>query len=191
MHVIQIHYRHGKVTSYLCTVQKQDAQYSCCSTCQCLQHPPRSTPPVPSPSLHSLPNRVQPPSTPSCPHLLTFLDGRLLQMSLLHAMRSRTAGLFLHSRPQRSAVLGLRPLSDSAPSAVEQELEEKLLSSLPSSKVVVRDMSGGCGTMYKIDVESDSFQGLGTVKQHQLVTKILKEEIPNWHGFTLNTSVPK
>eukprot|EP00192_Tetraselmis_astigmatica_P016915 CAMPEP_0117666036 /NCGR_PEP_ID=MMETSP0804-20121206/10145_1 /TAXON_ID=1074897 /ORGANISM="Tetraselmis astigmatica, Strain CCMP880" /LENGTH=100 /DNA_ID=CAMNT_0005473521 /DNA_START=126 /DNA_END=425 /DNA_ORIENTATION=- len=100
-------------------------------------------------------------------------------MSLLRHLRSRVS--LLLQTPQPPPVLALRHFADSGPTAAEKELEEKLLSSLASAKVEVRDMSGGCGTMYKIDVESESFKGMGTVKQHQLVTKILKEDIPQWH----------
>jgi stress-induced morphogen len=74
--------------------------------------------------------------------------------------------------------------------AAEMELETKLIQDLPAAQAEVKDVSGGCGTMYHINVVSDVFQGLGIVKQHQLVTKLLKEEIAQWHGFKLNTSAP-
>jgi stress-induced morphogen len=36
-------------------------------------------------------------------------------------------------------------------------------------------------------VVSDEFTGKSIVKQHQLVTKLLKDEIASWHGFRLVT----
>lgn len=49
------------------------------------------------------------------------------------------------------------------------------------------DTSGGCGTMFHIDVESETFIEMSTVKQHKLITDILKDDIASWHGFTMKT----
>lgn len=49
------------------------------------------------------------------------------------------------------------------------------------------DVSGGCGSMFAIDVSSAKFKGLSIVKQHKLVNEILKEDIPRWHGLQLRT----
>jgi stress-induced morphogen len=38
-----------------------------------------------------------------------------------------------------------------------------------------------------IEVVSEEFAGKSIVKQHQLVTKLLKDEISQWHGFQLVT----
>mmetsp|Transcript_27686 Transcript_27686/g.71855 ORF Transcript_27686/g.71855 Transcript_27686/m.71855 type:complete len:120 (-) Transcript_27686:252-611(-) len=73
----------------------------------------------------------------------------------------------------------------------ETAISDKILRELPAQQAEVKDTSGGCGTMYKIDVVSPAFRGLSIVKQHQLVAAVLKEEIPRWHGFVLNTSAPK
>ncbi|GMH39244.1 hypothetical protein BSKO_07142 [Bryopsis sp. KO-2023] len=78
-------------------------------------------------------------------------------------------------------------------SATAQELEitGKIRSGIEGCKSVeVKDTSGGCGTMFTIDIVSDQFSNKSTVQQHQLVAKILKEDIPKWHGFTLNTKAP-
>lgn len=70
----------------------------------------------------------------------------------------------------------------------EKGIAEKLKQSLTAVKnVSVRDTSGGCGSMYEIDIVADDFKGMSVVKQHQLVHKVLKEEIKQWHGLTLNT----
>ncbi|XP_034536663.1 bolA-like protein 3 [Notolabrus celidotus] len=67
-------------------------------------------------------------------------------------------------------------------------LKEKFPSAA-SLKVV--DISGGCGAMYEIHIESSEFKGKRTVQQHQLVNKALKEEIQEMHGLRIFTGVPK
>ncbi|XP_034381939.1 bolA-like protein 3 isoform X2 [Cyclopterus lumpus] len=58
-----------------------------------------------------------------------------------------------------------------------------------SLKVV--DISGGCGAMYEIHIESNEFKGKRTVQQHKLVNQALKEEIQGMHGLRIFTDVPK
>lgn len=52
------------------------------------------------------------------------------------------------------------------------------------------DISGGCGAMYEIIVETKEFKGLSRVKQHQLITDALKSEIKDMHGLRIHTSIP-
>merc|ERR1712227_751241 len=66
------------------------------------------------------------------------------------------------------------------------EKSEKLAS---PKEIVVKDMSGGCGAMYNIYVASPSFKDLNMIKQHRLVQGILKEEIKEMHGLTIETKV--
>lgn len=51
----------------------------------------------------------------------------------------------------------------------------------------VQDISGGCGSMYALEIESAKFKGLPVIKQHKLVNAILAEEIKSWHGVQLRT----
>lgn len=44
--------------------------------------------------------------------------------------------------------------------------------------------------MYEIVVESLDFKGLSRVKQHQLITDALKEQIKEMHGLRIQTTVP-
>ncbi|KAM9408447.1 bolA-like protein 3 [Pholidichthys leucotaenia] len=60
-----------------------------------------------------------------------------------------------------------------------------------ASSLKVVDISGGCGAMYEIHIESSEFKGKRTVQQHQLVTQALKEEIQEMHGLRIFTDVPK
>ncbi|XP_069030458.1 bolA-like protein 3 isoform X1 [Embiotoca jacksoni] len=67
-------------------------------------------------------------------------------------------------------------------------LKEKFPS---ASSLKVVDISGGCGAMYEIHIESSEFQGKRTIQQHQLVNKALKDEIQGMHGLRIFTEVPK
>uniref|UniRef100_A0A8D3BJD1 BolA-like protein 3 n=1 Tax=Scophthalmus maximus TaxID=52904 RepID=A0A8D3BJD1_SCOMX len=60
-----------------------------------------------------------------------------------------------------------------------------------ASSLKVVDISGGCGAMYEIHIESSEFKGKRTVQQHQLVNQALKEEIQGMHGLRIFTEVPK
>ncbi|GMG26125.1 unnamed protein product [Ambrosiozyma monospora] len=76
---------------------------------------------------------------------------------------------------------------DDYESKIYQILEERL----EPKSLSVRDVSGGCGSMFAISVESGKFKGLTMVKQHRLVNEILKDEIAKWHGLQLKTKVVK
>uniref|UniRef100_A0AAZ3QLE8 BolA family member 3 n=1 Tax=Oncorhynchus tshawytscha TaxID=74940 RepID=A0AAZ3QLE8_ONCTS len=52
---------------------------------------------------------------------------------------------------------------------IAQLLKEKFPSAT-SLKVV--DISGGCGAMYEVHIESNEFKGKRTIQQHQLVNQV-------------------
>lgn len=54
----------------------------------------------------------------------------------------------------------------------------------------VQDVSGGCGSMYALDIVSERFRGLSVIKQHRLVNSILGDEIKKWHGVQMKTKAP-
>uniref|UniRef100_A0A1Q3FNR1 Putative bola bacterial stress-induced morphogen-related protein n=1 Tax=Culex tarsalis TaxID=7177 RepID=A0A1Q3FNR1_CULTA len=73
----------------------------------------------------------------------------------------------------------------------EESLRKTLENKFPQAKnVVVSDISGGCGSMYEIYVETTEFKGLSTVKQHRLITETLKSEIKDMHGLRIHTAIP-
>ncbi|KAF5874088.1 putative bolA like protein [Botrytis fragariae] len=72
----------------------------------------------------------------------------------------------------------------------EKKIWGLLYNELAPTKLQVQDISGGCGSMYGIEVVSEKFRGLNMLKQQRLVNKILGEEIKGWHGVQLRTSVP-
>ncbi|XP_023646612.1 bolA-like protein 3 isoform X2 [Paramormyrops kingsleyae] len=60
-----------------------------------------------------------------------------------------------------------------------------------AASLKVHDISGGCGAMYEIHIESEEFKGKRTVQQHRLVNQALKDEIKTMHGLRIFTDVPK
>ncbi|KJE90872.1 bolA-like protein [Capsaspora owczarzaki ATCC 30864] len=69
----------------------------------------------------------------------------------------------------------------------EERISNILLDKLKPTALGVNDISGGCGSMYQIGVESPMFAGLSLVQQHRLVNEILKDEIKGMHGMRLQT----
>jgi len=69
----------------------------------------------------------------------------------------------------------------------ELEIFNKIKAELDPIRLEVQDISGGCGSMYALDIESSKFKGLTVIKQHKLVNQILANEIKKWHGVQLKT----
>jgi len=69
----------------------------------------------------------------------------------------------------------------------ELDIFKKLNKELDPVDLEVRDISGGCGSMYLINIISEKFNNKPMIKQHRLVNEILSEEIKNWHGLQLKT----
>ncbi|CEM28666.1 unnamed protein product [Vitrella brassicaformis CCMP3155] len=88
--------------------------------------------------------------------------------------------------------------------AIERKLTEELS---PTSLEIVDESAGhadhlgmqeephkfaGGETHFRIDVTSEMFEGLSRVKRHQLVYKILDEEIKNAiHAISINAQAPE
>jgi BolA-like protein 3 len=82
--------------------------------------------------------------------------------------------------------------NDSRPSEGELKLIKILKDYFPKASVIkVNDISGGCGSMYQIQIESVEFKGLPIRKQHMLVNTALKDEIAKMHGLRIFTSLPE
>lgn len=81
----------------------------------------------------------------------------------------------------------IRMLSVPAMEPYEQKIYDILHSHFSPTNLDVRDVSGGCGSMFAITVESSQFKGILMVRQHRLVNEVLKEEIAKWHGIQLRT----
>ncbi|KAJ2162695.1 hypothetical protein GGF46_000420 [Coemansia sp. RSA 552] len=72
----------------------------------------------------------------------------------------------------------------------EQHIYDKLHQALNPTKLSVADTSGGCGSMYVVDIQAECFRGLSRVKQTQKVNGLLKEELKNMHGMRVLCSIP-
>lgn len=84
-------------------------------------------------------------------------------------------------------ILPIRYYSQPPAGAYERKIYEILESQFSPQNLDVRDVSGGCGSMFAITVESSKFKGIPMVKQHRLVNEALKDEIAKWHGLQLRT----
>lgn len=90
-----------------------------------------------------------------------------------------------------SRILYEEPGSDPQPpdylSEGELKVFNKIKSELQPTSLEVQDISGGCGSMYGLEIVSEKFKGLSVIKQHRLVNEVLGEEIKKWHGVQLKT----
>ena len=91
--------------------------------------------------------------------------------------------------PRSAALFSSTP--SATPPSKETQIETKLRDIVAATHVEVEDISGGCGSMYKIFVVSPEFEGLALVKQHRLVQKAIAGEIADMHGLTLKTQTAK
>lgn len=71
--------------------------------------------------------------------------------------------------------------------AYERKIFDILSAKFSPKTLEVKDVSGGCGSMFAISVESAAFRDIPTVKQHRMVNDVLKDEIAKWHGLQLKT----
>ncbi|KAH8805534.1 bola protein [Xylogone sp. PMI_703] len=72
----------------------------------------------------------------------------------------------------------------------EKVVFELLRDQLEPVELFVKDISGGCGSMYGIDITSEKFRGLNMLKQQRLVNSVLGDLIKGWHGVQLKTKAP-
>ncbi|KAI1261919.1 bola-like protein [Xylariaceae sp. FL1019] len=72
----------------------------------------------------------------------------------------------------------------------ESSIWEKLAAEFSPTELVVQDISGGCGSMYGIEIASEKFRGTNMLKQQRMVNAVLGEEMKDWHGVQLRTRVP-
>ncbi|CAD0087500.1 unnamed protein product [Aureobasidium vineae] len=74
--------------------------------------------------------------------------------------------------------------------AAKKQKAERSNGKTDTDDIQVQDVSGGCGSMYALDIVSAKFKGLSVIKQHRLVNAVLKDEIKGWHGVQLKTKAP-
>jgi BolA-like protein 3 len=92
--------------------------------------------------------------------------------------------------PQETASASGAPEKPKYLSEGESQVWDILMAELAPTQLVVQDISGGCGSMYGIEVTSEKFRGLNMLKQQRLVNATLGDLVKQWHGVQLKTRVP-
>jgi len=72
----------------------------------------------------------------------------------------------------------------------ESAIWDMLVKEFDPKELVVQDISGGCGSMYGIEISSEKFRGANMLKQQRMVNAVLGDLMKNWHGVQLKTRVP-
>ena len=75
-------------------------------------------------------------------------------------------------------------------SEAESAIASLLQTALEPTELLVQDISGGCGSMYSIDITSAAFKGQNILKQQRMVNAALGDVIKSWHGVQIRTKVP-
>ncbi|KAG5988263.1 hypothetical protein E4U54_004714 [Claviceps lovelessii] len=91
--------------------------------------------------------------------------------------------------PQPAPPAPAQPQEQPSMSPAEESIAERLRRELRPTELLVRDVSGGCGSMYAIDIASPAFRGISMLKQQRMVNAALGELMREWHGLQLNTRV--
>ncbi|KAI1144437.1 bola-like protein [Hypoxylon sp. FL0543] len=74
--------------------------------------------------------------------------------------------------------------------ASESAIWDKLVAEFAPTELSVQDISGGCGSMYGIEIASEKFRGANMLKQQRMVNAVLGDQMKGWHGVQLRTKVP-
>jgi stress-induced morphogen len=69
----------------------------------------------------------------------------------------------------------------------EAAIASVLMEALEPSDLIVRDVSGGCGSMYAIEIASPKFRDISILKQQRLVNAALGDMVKQWHGVQIRT----
>ncbi|KAI5917391.1 bola-like protein [Camillea tinctor] len=72
----------------------------------------------------------------------------------------------------------------------ESEIWDTLVAEFAPTELTVQDISGGCGSMYGIEIASDKFRGVNMLKQQRMVNAVLGDRMKGWHGLQLRTKIP-
>lgn len=73
----------------------------------------------------------------------------------------------------------------------ESEVWDIIIRELKPRALVVKDISGGCGSMYAVDVSTERFRGLNTLQQQRMVNAALGDLVKEWHGLQVRTRIPE
>ncbi|RDA90626.1 hypothetical protein CP533_2779 [Ophiocordyceps camponoti-saundersi (nom. inval.)] len=121
---------------------------------------------------------------------------RPLPLHTRHLPQSHTATLLpIYARQCNSSSAddhdGKNQQNAPSMTSAERSVASLLTSKLSPTKLLVQDISGGCGTMYAIHIASPLFRGHSLLKQQRMVNMALGDLVKSWHGLQLRTSVPE
>lgn len=127
-------------------------------------------------------SRTQPSHLPPARSRQAIRSPRALRYSTTPSSTDTTA-----KSPGTSATAPEKPdyLNDA-----ESAIWEKLTAQFSPTQLLVQDISGGCGSMYGIEITSEKFRGMGMLKQQRMVNAVLGDEMKSWHGVQLRTKIP-
>ncbi|ERS98671.1 hypothetical protein HMPREF1624_05458 [Sporothrix schenckii ATCC 58251] len=117
---------------------------------------------------------------------------RTAQPALLSAVRAYSAAAATPAESSSSATASPSPIPkpDFLDDA-ESHIWDLLVAAFEPHELNVRDISGGCGSMYGIEICSERFRGANMLKQQRMVNGALGDLIKGWHGVQLKTRVPE
>ncbi|OIW32857.1 bola-like protein [Coniochaeta ligniaria NRRL 30616] len=113
---------------------------------------------------------------------------------LASRLEQRTYSTSASTEPQAStteSTNGVAPLEKpDFLNDAESAIWDLLVAEFAPTELIVQDVSGGCGSMYGIEISSEKFRGLSVLKQQRMVNAVLGDLLKNWHGVQLKTHVP-
>ncbi|KIH87888.1 bola-like protein [Sporothrix brasiliensis 5110] len=117
---------------------------------------------------------------------------RTAQPALLSTARAHSAAAATPTESSSSATASPSPIPkpDFLDDA-ESHIWDLLVAAFEPHELSVRDISGGCGSMYGIEICSERFRGANMLKQQRMVNGALGDLIKGWHGVQLKTRVPE
>ncbi|KAA8632561.1 hypothetical protein SMACR_12850 [Sordaria macrospora] len=119
---------------------------------------------------------------------VAYSTSALLQQRALQTPARLASRTYSTAASEQPASAGLEKPADLDEG--EAQVWDILIREFAPTNLVVRDISGGCGSMYGVDICSEKFRGLNMLKQQRLVNAALGELVKQWHGIQIKTSVP-
>ena len=96
-----------------------------------------------------------------------------------------------HASSSPSSPTAPRPEKPDYLNEAESAIWDKLAAAFEPTELMVQDISGGCGSMYGIEITSEKFRGNNMLKQQRMVNAVLGDDLKGWHGVQLRTKVPQ
>ncbi|KAK7952769.1 BolA-like protein [Apiospora aurea] len=135
-------------------------------------------------------------ATRRVPALTRFNASRASQLTCFRQSTPIHARLYSTSPDSSAAAAPSAPSTPNAPEKpdyldeAESSIWDLLTAEFAPTELQVQDISGGCGSMYGIEITSEKFRGLTMLKQQRMVNAALGEQVKKWHGVQLRTKVP-